>query len=293
MTHIIKNIKLAVFLAIVPLLSSCWQIETILRIHPNGSGEIIETVMFSHTFLELMQGMKNMGMKKLSENEDATSEKPVSIEDMLNEMIDMDEIKNKENSYGGNVSLTGVEKIKNDTFAGYRASYKFNDINSIQVLPETKPSTKNKTPGVKEESESNIKKETIKFKFQKKNPAILTVIMPDKEPEKEHQDENPDATEDTDTKENMPPQMMELFRDMKFAVKIQVDGTVKKTNASFINDGIITLLEIDFSKMMKNQEKFKMFMKENPSTAAEMKTMMTKIDGLKFETQKEINIEFE
>ena len=55
----------------------------------------------------------------------------------------------------------------------------------------------------------------------------------------------------------------------------------------------MTLMELDFNKLLANPEKFKKLAQENPKTLQETKALMKGIDGVKVETAPEVKIKFQ
>ncbi len=55
----------------------------------------------------------------------------------------------------------------------------------------------------------------------------------------------------------------------------------------------VTLMEMDFNKLLTDPEKFKKLAKENPKTLQESKALMKGLDGVKIETAPEVRIKFQ
>jgi len=94
--------------------------------------------------------------------------------------------------------------------------------------------------------------------------------------------------------EDMAMQMMkQIFKDMKISMSIEVAGTIKETNAEYHDGSRVTLMEMDFNKLLADPEKFKQLAKENPQSLQESKALMKGIDGVKIETAPEVKIKFQ
>jgi len=74
---------------------------------------------------------------------------------------------------------------------------------------------------------------------------------------------------------------------------VEVAGAIKETNAEYQSGSRVTLMEMDFNKLLANPEKFKQLAKENPKTIQEGKALMKGIDGVKIETAPEVKIKFQ
>jgi len=87
--------------------------------------------------------------------------------------------------------------------------------------------------------------------------------------------------------------MQQIFKDMKISMAIEVAGAIKQTNAEYTAGSRVTLMEMDFNKLLANPEKFKQLSKENPQTLQEAKALMKGIEGVKVETAPEVKIKFQ
>ena len=109
---------------------------------------------------------------------------------------------------------------------------------------------------------------TINNKFEK----------PDKPKEEEPIDENGLA---------MAQQMM---GDMRIALNLEFPGGIAETNAEHVAGNKVTMMDIDFGKLIAQQDKFKAFMKAQPGSPAEAKEMLKGVDGVKVETSEKMTV---
>lgn len=87
-------------------------------------------------------------------------------------------------------------------------------------------------------------------------------------------------------------QMRMIFDGMRFALVVQVNGEITKTNAANVNGNAITLYDIEFSKFLDNTEKLKELNTRKPATMEETKALLKDVPGLVIETGKRVSVSF-
>src|SRR4030095_2202273 len=87
--------------------------------------------------------------------------------------------------------------------------------------------------------------------------------------------------------------MQQMFKDMKVVVAVEVAGKVVKTNADNVKGNRVTMMEMDFNKVMANPAKFKELSKANPKTVEETKALGKGIEGIKVEARPSVSIQFQ
>ena len=86
--------------------------------------------------------------------------------------------------------------------------------------------------------------------------------------------------------------MSQMFKGMRIAIAIEVEGAIVETNATHRKGSRVTLMEMDFDKLLENQEKFKLFAESKPETFEETKALMKDLPGIKVEMNPEVQIKF-
>jgi hypothetical protein len=86
--------------------------------------------------------------------------------------------------------------------------------------------------------------------------------------------------------------MKEFYRDMKIGLIIEVDGRITKTNASYHDDSQVTIMEMDFAKLLEDEERFRQLITSDPETIEEIKGIAEDVPGIKVETEEVITVEF-
>jgi hypothetical protein len=269
-----KAIRL-LFAALVALfgLTGCLQMEQVVKLKPDGSGTVEETVVISKAGIAAMEQM--IGAFAGDKKKDGAGAMP--------DLFDEPKLKAAASKMGDGVTFVSANKIDNEQGKGFTAIYAFTDVNKLKLdqnpgeaLPDA---GKGKPPG-------SSKKEPITFHFDKGSPNQVTLKMPT--PEFKPKKEQPAGMED------MAMQMMQqMFKDMHVSIAVEVEGTITETNAEYRDGSRVTLMDMDFNKVIANPEKFKALAKANPQSLQEAKTLLKGLDGVKIETSPEVNIKFQ
>ncbi len=253
--------------SVLAFMLGCMDVETRIIVNADGGGFINETFLMKN---EVAAGMKK-GM--------AADQEPQADA----KMYKLQELKDKAASYGHGVVFVSVEDMANATHQGYRAVYSFRDVTKLTI-----------NQNMKAKSGQNAGKpapaENIIFRFVKKPVPTLTLIMPEKKSPAETKAEAKPA--DDAQMEQQIKQMRLIFDGMRFALVVQVNGEITKTNAANVNGSAITLYDIEFSKFLDNTEKLKELNTKKPATMEETKALLKDVPGLVIEPAKKVTVSF-
>ncbi len=296
-----KFLFLGFILIFLSSLTGCIQVDTLIKVKPDGSGVIEETFLMNKAFVQQMKAMvEEMGKQmeeqvKEGEKEGEThqlqeSQKKPGPFDIFDEK----KLKERAGELGEGVTYLSGSKIVTDDHEGYKAIYTFKDIQKIRI---------NQNPGEKVPSgpqeggpDAKGKKEYITFIHKKGKPAELLIKLPADKPKEKSEDvpeEQTSAPTDDQQAEAMMAQMKQIFEGMRIAVAVEVEGTILETNATHREGSRITLMELDFGKLIEMAEKFKQFSLAQPETLEETKQFMKDIPGIKVDLNDEIKITFQ
>lgn len=277
-----KRLRILAAAAALTALTGCIELETVVRVSPDGSGTVSERMVLSTAVVEQMKAMRT----------ELASMQGVNTDEALEgfDILDRGRLEQRAAAMGEGVTLEKMEPLKADWGEGYAARYRFTDINKLRI--DQNPSSAVPT-GPALESASN---EMLAFRFEPGPKAVLTVTMPDPEPpgsalgfEEEGEGEGFPPGQDG---EEVEAQMRDMFKDLHVAVALEVDGDIVETNATHRDGSRITLMELDFSKILENPEKFEAMQNSQPRTLEESKEFMADLPGVKVETEREITITF-
>lgn len=286
-------VKLGVIIVVALLFSGCIQDNMVINIKPDGSGTIEETVLMGNSFVEMMQGLT----KGMTEENPAEPKKPEAKKDdsdvFLKEM--MDKAKTNAKEFGEKVTFVSAKPTKTKTATGYTAVYAFDDINKVtlnQNPGKKAPAGDDKSRDQDEGSLDAAKNDMIKFAFSKGPVSRLSVNMPPpKTSERSKTSEKPkkDAAEDPNSIEMMKA----MFKDMKISIVLNMVGNIVNTNATYRTGQQVTLIDLDFGKLVSNQALLKQIDQEQPESIEEMKKLVKGVEGLKIEFSNPITVDFQ
>ena len=270
----LKHLLLAFFVTI--FFSGCLQVKTTVNLNNDGSGTIEEIVVMKSEVINMM--------KEFAMSFDSTKSEEFN---MFNES----ELTEKASNFGEGVKYLSGEKIIVDGYEGFKAVYSFKDINKIKL----NPSPEDKIPFGDDLSE--VEEETVddllKFNFTKGNPSTLVIDFPKPQMKDEiSTDSAYTPIEDSTFTEDAEQKMMEMFDGMKMALYLNIKDGIDETDASFVDSSKVTLMEIDFSEIIKNKEVFKRFQGAKPETMEEFKEVVGDLEGIKIEFKEQVTIKF-
>lgn len=242
------------------LTSGCLRSTTTIALKPDGSGTIVQ---------ETAVGAQAMAMLKSF----AADQKPAAAE-----MFSEEQARKTGEAMG--VTFVSGEPIKTPGLEGYRATYRFDDITKIKVnmqQADAVAGTQKQPP----------------FGFTLARGAastVLTVQMPEQNPElgalpglsRPPGAAQPDKAESAQALAMMKVMLAGMFVD----VSLDVDGRIIKTNAPHVEGSKITLLQVDFDKLMQDAGGL-----ERLEGAKDLKALAN-IPGLKVATEPTLVIEF-
>ncbi len=282
-----QALKAAMAVLLAVSLIGCLQSDTLIKVKSDGSGTIEETFMMKKEIVQMMQGMAGQMM---GGGEAKPSKQPKAEGGF--DLFDEAKLKKEAADKGEGVTYISGQKFATDQFEGYKAIYAFADINKLQYNQNPSDNMPSKPGG---DAKSADEKEYITFAFTKGKPATLVVRMPEKKSDLKDAsaDKAPKAeTPDSKESEMMMEQMKQMLGGMKIAMAIEVAGSVIKTNATHQQGSRITLMEMDFGKLLENSEKLALFNQLKPESLQDAKEIMKDLPGIKAELNKEVTIKF-
>jgi hypothetical protein len=281
-------------------LSGCIQIDTVIKVKPDGSGLIEETFLMRKDFLQQMQALaenmaKKMGQTTTEDKKEAKGQagKDAQAKIQSSDFFDEAKVKERTRELGEGVTYVSSSKIDTKDYEGFKATYAFTDINKVKIRQDVKG--KMPSASVLQEVHPKKKQEDITFVFTKGNPAKLVVKLPaDQIPVKTEAgaaDKGPAPAGEQPTEE-MKALITKMFEGMKMALSVEVAGTIIETNAAYRDGPKITLLEVDFGKLVNRPEELQKFNQSHPETLEEVRKLMKDFPGIKVELNNEVRITF-
>ncbi len=271
-----KIFKLSLLLMIAAIFcTGCIEYKLTVKVKSDGSGTIHEKVMLGEAFTEMMTSLMALGGEETNEEFS---------------MYDEEQLIADASKMGKSVKFIKGEKISEKTREGYLAIYSFNDINDLKL--EQDPSDVMPMGDMNVESESDGNPMT--FNFKKGNPSELTVFLPDEEVGKGDQNEYETSSEyeNEEFNEEALEELRKYVKDFRIIIKLEVDGNIVGTNATHVKENLITLVDMNFDKMLDSPEKLAELEKYKNAEMSDLKEFLKEIPGIKFELKEKIEINF-
>jgi len=268
-------------LAILPLLAlptaGCINFETLVKVKPDGSGTLVQTMTMSAETMEMMKATKGEGAK-------VEAGKPMALE-----AKDVEQAKAEAAKLGEGVTFVKAEPIDTKDAKGIRAVYSFKDVTKLKV--SQKPTSPGGGPAAPAGKEAD---ETMKFGFAKaaNGNSVLTIGMPDmKAAPKEGASKSPAKASET------PPEAMgmikQMFKGLRIAIAVEPEGKVVSTNSPFVEGSRVTIMEMKFDSLIADEAKLKAFSEAMDSgSIADAKRLMKGLPGVKINLDPEVKIEY-
>ncbi|MFB3055739.1 MAG: hypothetical protein ACE1ZQ_01085, partial [Ignavibacteriaceae bacterium] len=131
--------------------------------------------------------------------------------------------------------------------------------------------------------------EYFSFNFVPGDIAELIIDRPDLS--SKNQDEEISVETDSENQE-LDDNLIKMMDGMTMTISLEFNGEIVETNASFVDGSKVTMLDIDFSEILKNKESLELFKKNPPDNLDEMKAIVENIPGMKVEFQKPVIVKF-
>ncbi len=260
------------------LLTGCFQVSTVVRVNPDGSGTVGETMLLSKRMIaqmnEMVQGFAG---------ENGAKPEPI-------ELFEPDKLKAQAAGMGNGVTYLSGEKSETAEYSGYTATYAFKDINTLRLGQKSEESAGGaegqKTPSM-----------PLLFHFSKGSPATLTIEQPrEKSPAKVTEPPADKVDSTTGTNSAIPDgeakQLAEMFMGMKMSLAVEVNGAILETNATHRDGSRITIVDFDLAKFgssLPQLEKLKLLQGSSPADAKEL---MKGFPGMKMDLNDRLKVVF-
>ena len=254
-------------LSIALACSACLRSTTVISVKADGSGTVLQETGMSPQALAMLKGFAGSEGK---------AEVPAEI---------FGEAQARKAAGVMGVRFVSGEPIKTAHLEGYRANYAFDDISKVQVNMDQNSAALS--------SGSEKREPPFGFDFEKRaGSSLLTVRMP--EPKQGRNGalgplgSMPGAGDSKDPQTNqqalamMKTMMQGLFVDIALAV----DGRIVKTNAAHVEGSRVTLLQLDFDKLLADESAL-----QKLQGATDLKALAG-VPGLKVATDQKVTIEF-
>jgi hypothetical protein len=275
-----KLILAVLSLVLVGILTSgCMQISQEVKVDREGAGIMVETAKFSPWVMEMIKGFIESTM-------DLEGGKPGQEKISPENYFPEEQFKEKAKRMGEGVEFLSREvKEFKEGMVGYVATYKISSIDKFILNPREEQMMKK--PGTDT---------PITFSFNKgKRSSYLRIKQQFAKDEKEEkmEKETPEKEEITPADEKKLAQLIEMFKGMRIQIVIECGEEIEITSADWWDKNRITLLDFDVKQLLSHPSKLQMLSQmEKPKTKEDFRNLLQGIEGIKFDLNEEIEVQF-
>ena len=241
--------------------SGCLKSTTTIELKPDGSGTIVQENAVTAEALAMMKGLAS------SQN----------AKDVPQDLFSQEQAVKTAETMG--VTFVSGEPIKTATHEGFRAHYKFDDITKIKFNMQQGPEA---MAGAGAGSQP-----PFGFTFARgASSSLLTIQMPEQAPGAFPG--MPKGTSDAEKAQaaQAMAMMKMMLKGMFVDISLALDGRIIKSNATHVEGSKITLLQMDFDKMIADDATM-----QKLEAASDLKALAN-VPGLKIATDPKLVIEF-
>ncbi|MFT4547847.1 MAG: hypothetical protein ACI8XO_003080 [Verrucomicrobiales bacterium] len=242
-------------------LSNCIDVHQVVNVKKDGSGTIEETMLIT-----MPPELAALG----------------GDQDPIADLMKGNKMKDRANGMGEGVEFVDAKPFDGKNGAkGVKITFKFADISTVKLSGDAGLATMNPDPNAKAPAATDDK--VMTFGFEKGDKPKLTIKTPPMDGV-DGMDQDIDPTQ--------MAMMSQFMKGMRIRVSVKPDGEITKTNATYSEDGSVTLIDFEMDKLFKDPAKFKAFSqlakeKDRTKVAAKIKEL-----DIKAETQEKVTVEF-
>ena len=278
--RVFRAARVAIAAVAAAAVSGCIQSSTIIKMKPDGSGTIEQTMTMSAEAVAQFSALSAMG-------DDKDKKGKGGIDDLFSDK----DARDAAGKMGEGVSFVSSEKIDTPERKGLKALYAFTDIRKLSLEEMHAPNMGADAAGMSQTSGAKDPPMTFDFKRLPGGNALLTINQPGIDKALKSGDAKPAPKDAVDPK--MAEQGLEMakafMKGMKIDVLIQVPRVVK-TNSPYVDGGAVTLLSMDFDKVLADPKALERM--NGLTTLAETKAALKDFKGIKINLEPQVTIEF-
>lgn len=238
-------LHLCILLCLALTTTGCLRSYSMLTVNRDGSGSIADTVLFSPRLVQMMESFGAIDGVESSESQS----KQLWNDSTIN--ADAEKI-------GPGVTVKKVDTLTQGGYKGYVAVFDVKDVTKIS-LDKKRGADKLASPGLDSETGGSSVDDdedlAITFSYDKKGTLIINNPMGLDNSKPAPDTSAPQSPEELRQSLDM---MSGFMRGLRMRMRIAVNGTISQCDATTLNNGTITMIEVDFDKLLDAWE-------ENPA----------------------------
>jgi hypothetical protein len=280
--------RLAAVLALGVGASGCLAVDMLVKVKGDGSGTVEKSLTMNPEAMQQMAAeMKASGGESSVKTKDPSK---ITDEELLEGPFDPEELKKEAAKMGPGVTFVSATPVREKTRMGVKAVFAFKDINQLVLnqkpLPEGGPGGGKSSP-----------EDEVRFALAKKGGhSVLTLKSKGFDLKSGGPKPKPAASPAPAGMEKMAEGMLEMMKPMlkglRITVGVEVDGTLVKTNSSYVQGNRVTYLDMDFGALLADEKALKAFGEDMEGSLSEQKAALAKVKGMKVHLEPEMVVEF-
>ena len=227
----------AAILTITPFLGGCISQTIVIKVRPDGSGTLTQTVVMRNETARMMQDSRR------GFSQQARSNQPPPPRG--DELFPESQARERAVELGKDVSFLSSERIKTKDVEGLKATYAFRDVETLRVVQEPTPPGLSEMPG--EPMNASGVRQPLTFHFDRRadGRAVVTVVFP---PALEglHGESSEGGGEAGAEESTSLAMQTQFLKGLRITVVLEVEGTLLKTNSPYAQGSAVTLTDVDF-----------------------------------------------
>ena len=268
---------LAIVWAVLLLpLAGCMDVDVRIAVKPDGSGTVTERIAMKGPMAQMLRSMESGEGEGFLNREKAESHAA---------------------ELGEGVTLQSITEVPESDGMGGVAVYAFEDITKLRM--NQNPMDGKDPMGEGNDPADGKPEPQMRFAFDPGPPAVLTVVLDQRATIKKRgggskskpapatkQGEKPDPTA-----EKMLAGIKEMMKGLRISTSVEVAGNIVETNASYRDGNRITLVELEFDKLLELDPDKAAALQPGADLEA-MKEMLADVAGVKIELEREVRVVF-
>lgn len=244
------------------ILSSCIEIKSTVVVSKDGTATIEESVLLGAQLAAMLQGGQGDQLKGL--------------------VMDKAQAEERAKKLGEGVTVKSHEEVKTaDGKSGVKVVFAVADVTKLKYVPFE--------PEQDDKPASSAEPMTFAL-----SGSTLTITNPEADKKKGGDKEEPKKSADEMAMMKSQMAMMKpMLAGMRLTVEVKGANGIASSDATNLNDGTISYVDVQFDKLMGNSEAFSGFMEaaNDNVSMAEAATKFNKVEGLKIEGKKVVTAE--
>jgi hypothetical protein len=287
-----RGFLIGLALACAFALSGCIKYDMTILVKPDGSGEVHEVSQFNLALAEqMMSGM--MGAVP-----GAAGEKP-KLENQGKPWAD--QARERAAQFGPGVRLLDATEEKKEGWLVQNAVYAFDDVTKLQPSDERSAADAKSAEAAVAGGHVPVQV-AARFALNRAADGTSELVMTMPPPEQAPPEKAPEATEtppamDAASAEMAKQFVQQMFKGFEMRLAVQCAGQVLETNATYCENGRITLVHVSFDDLMKLlDDPAKMAalnaLGPKPASPEEARELLKQVPGVQMELQPEVRVKF-